>query len=120
MSKFIFVDDDPNILEVYKDEIEIGIGDIDAHFFESALDAKEFIEDNDDIKLIVTDGKMPELDGYELGKLAKEKDPNIKVIMISGHFNLEDTEKEGTKVLDHFLEKPIDFDDFIQLLKSNT
>ena len=119
MSKIVVVDDDENILEVYKDEIRIFFDSIDDFYFSSSTEALSFIKENQDVKLVITDGRMPELDGFELSKLVREINKDIKIIMVSGHFDFKESEEEIKQTLDDFIEKPVDFDEFQKLIKKN-
>ena len=44
-----------------------------------------------DISLVLTDLKMPKVDGVELLKVAKTISPEIEVILITGYGTVEDT-----------------------------
>ena len=47
-------------------------------------DALKLLEDNE-IDIVIVDYKMPEMDGLEVLKRVKKINPNIEVIMITGH-----------------------------------
>jgi two-component system nitrogen regulation response regulator NtrX len=58
--------------------------------------------------VVLLDIKMPGMDGMEVLRTIKETDPDIPVIMISGHGTIE-TAVEATKIgAFDFLEKPLD------------
>jgi DNA-binding NarL/FixJ family response regulator len=43
--------------------------------------------DSIELDLIITDIDMPKIDGIELTKIVKERNPNIKIIAVSSHYN---------------------------------
>ena len=79
--KVLIVDDEPTILHFLK------------FFFESwgynvvtsncAQEAKNKI--NDEYQLLITDIRMPAMNGIELGRWGKNKFSKLKVILVSGH-----------------------------------
>jgi DNA-binding NtrC family response regulator len=56
--------------------------------------------------LIITDLKMPYLDGISLLNKAKSLDPSIEVILITGFANLDDAIKATQQGAFYYLEKP--------------
>lgn len=81
----LFVDDEPNILKSLKraliDE------DFNCFFAESGFEALEIMKENN-IGIIVSDMKMPQMDGIELLKIVKEKYPETVKIVLSGFAQL--------------------------------
>lgn len=78
----LFVDDEKQILKAIRREfMDSGY----RTFF--ACDAQEALEtlDSNEIDLIVTDMRMPVMDGCELLKLVREKHPSIKRVVLSGY-----------------------------------
>jgi two-component system nitrogen regulation response regulator NtrX len=60
------------------------------------------------IDLVLLDLYLPNLDGHETLGLIKRFDPDIEVIMISGHGKIEDAVKAVKNGAYSFIEKPID------------
>jgi len=81
---------------------------------EEALSAME--ENNPDI--LITDIKMPLMDGITLMKKAKAKFPNLKVILVSS-YNDFDFVREGLKLgaVDYVLKPTLEPKDFVQLMR---
>lgn len=78
----LFVDDEKQILKAIRREfMETDYNTFFANDAEEALD----IIDNNKIDLIVTDMRMPVMDGYELLKQVRAKYPQIKRIALSGY-----------------------------------
>jgi len=57
--------------------------------------------------VVITDIKMPEMDGIELLRLIKQEDPDTEVIMITGHGDLDLAIKSVTYEATDFVTKPI-------------
>ena len=81
----LFVDDEENILR----SIRRAVIDEDyvSYFAGSGAAALTIMEENE-INVIVTDMKMPGMDGLQLLKIVKEKYPNIVKIVLSGFTQL--------------------------------
>jgi len=82
----LFVDDEINVLSSLKrgliDE------DYNCEFVSSAKGALDILEKKD-ISVIVTDMRMPEMDGLALLKIVKVKYPNVVRIVLSGYTQLQ-------------------------------
>lgn len=63
---------------------------------------------NDTFNVVLCDIKMPKMDGIEVLQAIQEKHPEIPVIMISGHGNIETAVECVKKGAFDFIEKPID------------
>lgn len=59
--------------------------------------------------VVITDVRMPLMDGFTLAKRLQEVNPRVKVVFMSGHMAAEMPEAEGTVTKKYFLQKPIDF-----------
>jgi len=80
------------------------------------LQAKKLVEQYSP-EILISDIRMPFLDGLQLTKAAKNRDKNIKVIIISGYDDFQyaqDAIKVGA--MDYIL-KPIDVDSLIEQLR---
>ena len=80
--KVLLVDDDPSILEILRDMMAIF-----GHDSVTANDGVEAIEKlkHDFFDLVLTDMKMPKMDGMELLKHINSKYPGIKVMVVTGY-----------------------------------
>jgi DNA-binding NtrC family response regulator len=78
----LFVDDEKNILT----SLRRGMMDepYNLLFAESGKEALEILEKNE-VHVIVTDMRMPEMSGLQLLKIVKEKYPHIVRLVLSGY-----------------------------------
>ncbi len=78
----LFVDDEVRLLRA----LERGVADepYDKLFAESAKEALMLLEEND-VQVLVTDMRMPEMSGLDLLRIVKQRYPNIVRIVLSGY-----------------------------------
>ncbi|KAB7886684.1 response regulator transcription factor [Poseidonibacter ostreae] len=78
---------------------------------------KENIENDKTFDLVLTDLKMPNVDGMGMIDLIREVIPNQRFIIVSAHKNEEDLLKLiNLRVLGYFL-KPLNIDNMMEMLK---
>jgi len=75
---------------------------------------KKFKDEQPD--LIISDIRMPNMSGNEMITSIKEINPNIPIIVVSGHGRLIDKENKA----DIFLNKPIKFDKLVESIYTLT
>lgn len=82
----LVVDDDEDILELIERHLSNR-----GYEVLTAYDGEQAISLLDQLKfdLVITDLKMPKFDGMEVLKRAKEKDPNIEVVILTGHGTMD-------------------------------
>jgi two-component system nitrogen regulation response regulator NtrX len=110
LTTILIVDDEPGIRRSLGESLaEEGYGVLKAEKGEQALDLLQQA-DGEGIHLMLLDVWLPGIDGLETLKQAKILRPELPVIMISGHGNI-DTAMQATKLgAFDFLEKPVDLD----------
>lgn len=88
MSRILIIEDEAAIRRVLKKIIS---EENDSYFVEEAEDGLEGLEmiKNNDFDLILCDIKMPKMDGVEVLEKAKKLKPEIPIVMISGHGDLD-------------------------------
>ncbi|MDX1388072.1 MAG: sigma-54 dependent transcriptional regulator [Acidobacteriota bacterium] len=76
--------------------------------FSEPRPAIEHLSKNRDVVLVITDLMLPDMDGFGVLAAVKEIDPEVGVLMITGHGSVEsavDAMKQGA---DDYLTKPVD------------
>lgn len=107
MTKILIVDDERSIRNIIKELLEME--DYKCDVAESGTQALEMIRTTKGgYDLIISDIKMPQMDGIELLSNIRKNSPEIPMVMISGHGTI-DTAVECIKngAFD-FIEKPIE------------
>ena len=80
--KILIVDDDPNILRLYKEELEE-----DGYLIVTATNGQEAMEqfEKETPDLVTLDILLPDVDGIKLLRQMKEKRPRLPVIMSTAY-----------------------------------
>lgn len=112
--KILLVDDEDGIRKVLKITLEsAGYEILTAPDGETGLDI--FVREAPD--LVITDIKMPGIDGIELLKRIKHLNPETEVIMITGHGDMDLAVKSLQYEAADFITKPIDSLDLESAIK---
>ncbi len=105
MSKILIVDDERSIRNALKEVLEYEKYDID--LAEDGEKALHLVQEND-YDLVLSDIKMPKLDGVELlGKLSQNY-PDLPLILITGHGDVNTAVSAIKTGAYDFIEKPLD------------
>src|SRR5687768_3869961 len=103
-SALLVIDDEPNILTSLRRALELEGYDVEVAG--SGRIGLQKLEERD-VDLVMLDVMMPEMDGLETLKRVREAQPDLPVLMMSGHASI-DTAVQATKLGAHdFLEKPL-------------
>jgi len=82
----LVVDDDEDILDLIERHLSNrGYEVLTAYDGEQAISLLDKLM----FDLVITDLKMPKFDGMEVLRKAKEKDPNIEVVILTGHGTMD-------------------------------
>jgi len=115
--RLLLVDDEVGFVEVLSKRISRRGIDVTAAF--SGSEAIQTLR-RQDFDVAVLDLKMEDMDGIEVLKIFKKMDPNMPVIMLTGHGS-ERSALEGIKFgAFDYLTKPYELDDLIQKIKEAT
>ena len=108
------IDDDPSIRWVLEKALEkTGIETTSFESADTALNA--FTESKPDA--IITDIRMPGMDGLEFLTLLNEQHPNIPAIIMTAHSDLDSAVSAYQGGAFEYLPKPFDIDEAIDLVK---
>ena len=88
----------------------------DVSTIKTCENAKEAINQLEDINILITDIKMPNMDGLEFSKRVHEKYPNIKIIISTGYPNFEYAREAIKYNVVEFLVKPTDPNDLLKAI----
>jgi len=76
--------------------------------FAEAGSALKFLRENRDVVLVITDLMLPGTDGFGVLEGSREIDPDIGVLMITGHGSVESAVDAMKRGADDYLTKPVD------------
>lgn len=105
MAQILIIDDERAIRNVLKD-----ILNNEGYKTEEAADGEEGLKkfSSTSYDLVICDIKMPKIDGLEFLQKATEINPDVPVIMISGHGNIETAVEAVKKGAFDYISKPPD------------
>jgi CheY-like chemotaxis protein len=96
-AKLMIVDDDPEVRVIVAEFLQdFGYQVIEASGGAEALDLLAQVPD---LRMIITDIRMPDMSGIELAELATQRQRGLKIILISGYYVSQQVERR-------FLRKP--------------
>ena len=109
----LVVEDDNDLLMIYKEILELNKFDV-----HTAVNGQEGVEKFKEVKpsLVIMDGDMPVLDGYEAFNQIKKLDNNANVVIVTGMAEYEKKNQEAIKRgLIKVITKPIGIDQLVDL-----
>ena len=115
MSQAIVVDDDHVTLTVMARTIENS--GFTCHSVTSGEEALKIIAKDPEISVLVTDLKMPDMDGLELFARVKKMREDIRGILCSAHVSYSNINDYITAGFDDCIAKPIDGPNLVQALR---
>jgi DNA-binding NtrC family response regulator len=117
-SSVLLIDDDNDILTTLKLSLEIK-GVSTYGFTNPVLAVEHFRNNAANYDIVVTDIRMPQMNGFEVARAVKEIKPDIKLAFITA---FEINKSEFEKVLpstkpDAFIKKPVKSSTFAKIIK---
>lgn len=110
----LVVDDEKDIVDQLYDYFR---RDYKIHRAYSGEEAAEILESNE-VQLVMTDQRMPKMQGTELLALLKEKSPSTTRILMTGYTDLEVAiEAINMGSIHRYLQKPLNFDELSGIIK---
>ncbi|MBD3270790.1 PAS domain S-box protein [Candidatus Peregrinibacteria bacterium] len=109
----LYVEDEPDILEPIKEMLSRRVDD-----FSTASNGAEALEIFSEMRpnILITDIKMPVMNGIELAKKVKEIDPDVKIIITSAHSDVKYFLEAISIGIYQFILKPINKDIFFNTI----
>lgn len=113
--KIILVDDDQNLLSSFKRTL----ADFELNTAASAAQALEIIDAQGPFAVLVSDLRMPGMDGLSFLSRVKDRHPDTVRMVLTGHGNMENAVKAvNDGYVFRFMTKPIATDDMKKALES--
>jgi len=113
MARILVADDEPGLREFISDSLEL-----DDHTVVPAKDGREAAKllDERGFDLVLTDLKMPGLDGMGLLRKVRAEQPEVEVIMMTAHGTVDNAVEAMKLGAFEYLQKPISGPDELRLL----
>lgn len=104
--RLMYVEDDESIAKTLLSYLSKFFSEV--HYFKNGKEALDNYNENV-FEIVITDIRMPEMDGLELSEKIKEINPNQNVIIISAYSEMDNFLKAIKIGIDGFITKPIDY-----------
>jgi len=119
--KVLIVEDEPDLefLIDRKFRRKVRAGELQFIFVHNGLEALEQLEADPDIYIVLSDIKMPQMDGLALLSELNERYPLLSTIIISAYGDIKNIRMAMNRGAHDFLTKPIDFKD-LEVTLNNT
>ncbi len=114
-AKILVVDDEKEIRDFLSKALTI----IGGYKVDVAIDGEEALKkiENDKFDLILTDLKMPKIDGLQLIKEVSQKRPEILMVLMTGHGTIDSAIEAMKEGASDYITKPLNIDEMILRLK---
>ena len=76
------------------------------------------ILDTHSVDLVISDTRMPKMDGLQLLRILRVQKPELPVILTTGHGDREIANQAMQEGANHFLRKPINVQELLAAIKS--
>lgn len=116
MSKLLIVEDEEAIRRVLVKILKENDSNYQIEVASNGVEAIELIKNND-FDLVLCDIKMPKMDGIEVLEKTKAEKPELPIVMISGHGDLETAVETMRKGAFDYISKPPDLNRLLQTVK---
>ena len=111
-AKIVITDDEKIVTSAFKTLLKVE-GYKDVNCFNNPVEAVEFLKTNKP-DIIISDFLMPEMNGLEFLRKAKELYPEVSMILLTGYADKENAIKAINEIgLYKYIEKPWDNDDLL-------
>ncbi len=111
--KILLVDDEKQFVDTLSERLEMrGFSARVAYSGEEALEKVKMPTD-----VIVLDLRMPGMDGFEVLKAVKKSNPDVQVIILTGHGGDAEEKTAYRMGAYSFLRKPMDIDDLLASIR---
>lgn len=103
--KILLLDDDQDILDLYREMLSALPSEPEVHTANSGARAIALLE-SDQFTLLVSDLKMPKMDGLQLLTIVRKRFPSLRTVVMSALNDEQFKDRAYAMGIDQFLEKP--------------
>lgn len=113
--QILYVDDEAINLFLFKNLLA---NHFDVITVDSAKEGMEVLQNNPDIKLVVSDLKMPEISGLDFIREARKDHGDLEFMVLTGYGlndEIDSAIKEG--IISNYIQKPYDLEVILEIIK---
>ncbi len=114
MEKILVVDDEQGLVDIITEVLTDDGYDVTG--ITDSVEAVELIRDNH-FDLVITDLKMPKVDGIEITRIVKDKSESTDVVVITGYGSMETAVESLKKNVYDYILKPFNINDISNTVK---
>ncbi|MGR5237921.1 sigma-54-dependent transcriptional regulator [Vibrio alfacsensis] len=115
MCQIFFIDDEADLRLATEQTFELA--DIDAQFFPDAESALLAMKHGEEASVVITDICLPGISGMDLLTTLVQRDPNLPVIMVTGHGDISMAVQALHQGAYDFIEKPFSPEQLVETVK---
>jgi DNA-binding NtrC family response regulator len=116
-AKLVLIDDDPAMVRLLATVIHRSFRhDIEVQPFSDPVLARDYLE-RELADMVVTDLEMPGVDGLQILRTAKSRNPCAQVLLVTGHSSVDALLQALEHGASDYLLKPVDEASFLQLIR---
>ena len=124
--KILLVDNEADIIDIYPQELRKKGLDVYG-FTDPAVALEEFRLNHGEYILVISDIRMPKMNGFEFTRKVKEIDSNAKVFLMTSNFEISDrlllslaaNSVSMNSMIDEFILKPFSIEQLIMLIRKH-
>ena len=109
------VDDDQDMLNLINSYF-VKVSEMPLETMGNPAGVIQFLEEHPEVDIVLSDIRMPQISGWDLLTLIKEKFPLLTVLLMTGYDEFR-SNKPRPYEPDHFFRKPFRFDELNQVIK---
>ena len=113
----LIVDDEPNVLNIIREAV--ATAGFQATTCESSNEALPLLEAQPP-DLLLTDLRMPGINGLELLRSAQENSPDMQVVILTGYGDMKSAVEALRLGAFDYLSKPVDMERLVQTLQNGS
>ena len=111
-SSILVIDDNRDVADALAAVLEIAGYRVTA--LVSVREALDLLDTDADIGTVISDVRMPDLDGFDFLRVVKHRFPHMRVFLVTGQeVTRQDVVPHGAVIL----KKPVEYDELLRLLK---
>src|SRR5688572_75484 len=108
-AKILVIDDEPDIVELTRlNLLSEGYEVVTA---ETGTEALDLIQEGERCEIVLTDLRLPDIDGIELVNRLKELNPESEIIVVTGYGSTQKAIEATKAGAFYYIEKPVEFDE---------
>jgi DNA-binding response OmpR family regulator len=115
--RVLLVDDEKELVTTLSERLEIR--GIESDWATSGEDGLRMVKQRG-YDWVILDLKMPGLGGFEAIQSIKRVSPDTRIVLLTGHSSTDDLDHALELGADHYLVKPVDIEDLLELMQTET